>query len=275
MADPAANSLCGRRIVVTRAADQAAALLDALRSAGAEPILMPMIAFAPPADLAAFAESLRSAKDCDWLVLTSQNAVRALSEQAAALSVSLAELFERAEVAAVGNSTADAARGAGLRVQHISTGQTGSALAAELGERLSGKLVYLPRSDRANPQLVVEFEELGARVRAVEAYRTLPPSPGDAVRFRDALLRGVDAVLFFSPSAVHHLKEMLGLHDFCMLGDRALFAAIGPITASALREAGVSRFETAAEPSTAAVVSLLQRHFSKSKATLPVGANRG
>src|SRR5260370_42352953 len=42
--------LAGKRIVVTRAAEQSQSLVEALRNPGAEPGLLPLLAFAPPDD---------------------------------------------------------------------------------------------------------------------------------------------------------------------------------------------------------------------------------
>src|SRR5579862_93440 len=39
--------LAGKRVVVTRALEQSQSLVDALREAGAEPVLLPLVTFAP------------------------------------------------------------------------------------------------------------------------------------------------------------------------------------------------------------------------------------
>ena len=56
-----AQPLRGRRIVVTRSADQARELLAQLQSAGATAISLPTIAFAPPADPAPLRQAIRGA----------------------------------------------------------------------------------------------------------------------------------------------------------------------------------------------------------------------
>src|SRR5579863_2455638 len=52
--EPGHKPLAGKRVVVTRALEQSQSLVDALREAGAEPILLPLVAFTPvdnPAEL--------------------------------------------------------------------------------------------------------------------------------------------------------------------------------------------------------------------------------
>jgi uroporphyrinogen-III synthase len=275
VAEASAKPLHGRRVVVTRAEEQSGPLVAALQAAGAIAIRMPLVAFAPAENLGELDESLRQAHECDWVLLTSQNAVRAIQDRAEALASSLSQLLSDVKVATVGPATAECAKAAGLRIDVVSAGQTGALLVQELGERLRDRTVYLPRSNRANPQLLDALREAGAQVRAVEAYRTDGPAGEEAHRQRELLRGMIDAILFFSPSAVHHLQELLGAHEFQEVSRRALFGAIGPVTAAALQQAGVERIEVAAEASVHAAVAMLDRYFSGATKNLPVGANLG
>src|SRR6516162_9307274 len=45
--------LAGKRVVVTRSAEQSQSLVDALRAVGAHPVVLPVLAFAVPEDAAA------------------------------------------------------------------------------------------------------------------------------------------------------------------------------------------------------------------------------
>ena len=71
-----ARPLFGRRIVVTRAREQAAELADALEQQGAQAIALPAIRILPPADPATLDAACDAAETFDWLVFTSVNAVR-------------------------------------------------------------------------------------------------------------------------------------------------------------------------------------------------------
>src|ERR1700676_1121138 len=95
-------SLAGKRVVVTRAAQQSAPLARALQEAEAIPIAVPLLAFAAPEDGTALDAALRQAQGFDWLLLTSQNALIALQERGAALQISLPGIFAKVRVAAVG-----------------------------------------------------------------------------------------------------------------------------------------------------------------------------
>jgi uroporphyrinogen-III synthase len=49
----------------------------------------------------------------------------------------------------------------------------------------------------------------------------------------------VDAISFFSPSAVENMRGELGSEVFSRLAARAALAAVGPVTAAALKKAGL------------------------------------
>lgn len=268
MAKTATSPLAGKRIVVTRAAEQTDSLCRELQTRLAVPILFPLIGFAPPDDFAPLDSALRDLSQFDWLFVTSQNVLRVLLERSAALALSLREAARGLRVAAVGPSTANAAKDAGLSVTHVAANQSGLALAEELEAELLGCHVFLPRSDRANPDLPEALRRFGVEVTEVIAYRTVRPADPDPVTLAQLSNGEADAVLFFSPSAVPHLKELLGEPQFRALQEKAIFAAIGPVTARSLRDAGVERIVSAAETSASAVVGALEEFFTSANRPL-------
>jgi uroporphyrinogen-III synthase len=271
VAERFANALSGKRVAITRAAEQSQPLLSALREQGAQPILLPMVAFGLPDDLQALDDSLRRLREYHWVFFTSQNAVRALQERSEQLKVSLHDAIGTAQIAAVGPATAEAARAAGLAIAYVAKEHNGVALAQELQAEVRGKRVLLPRSDRANHDLVETLQRLGAHVTEIIAYKTLRPASDDTHNLENILQDVPDAVLFFSPSAVHHLRELLGPQQFHNLAVKSAFAAIGPVTERALREAGVQRLVVASDASATAILESLATFFVNSGRSLPVG----
>ncbi|MGB2679658.1 MAG: uroporphyrinogen-III synthase [Candidatus Acidiferrum sp.] len=271
MAERFANALSGKRVAITRAAEQSQPLLSALREQGAQPILLPMVGFAPPDDLQALDDSLRRLREYHWVFFTSQNAVRALQERSEQFKISLCDAIGTAQIAAVGPATAEAARAAGLAIAYVAKEHNGVALAQELQAEVRGKRVLLPRSDRANHDLVEALQRLGAHVTEIIAYKTLRPASDDTHNLENILQDVPDAILFFSPSAVHHLRELLGPQQFQNLAVKSAFAAIGPVTERALREAGVQRLIVACDTSVTAVLESLATFFVNSGHSLPAG----
>jgi uroporphyrinogen-III synthase len=271
VAERFANALSGKRVAITRAAEQSQPLLAALRERGAQPILLPMVAFGLPDDLQALDDSLRRLREYHWVFFTSQNAVRALQERSEQFKTSLRDAIGTAQIAAVGPATAEAARAAGLAIAYVAKEHNGVALAQELKAEVRGKRVLLPRSDRANHDLVDTLQRLGAYVTEIVAYKTLRPASDDAHNLENILQDVPDAVLFFSPSAVHHLRELLGPQSFQKLAEKSAFAAIGPVTERALREIGVQGLIVASDTSAIAILESLATFFVNSGRSLPVG----
>jgi uroporphyrinogen III methyltransferase / synthase len=270
-----ASSMVGKRIVITRAAEQSDSLADALRQEGALPRLLPLVRFAPPEDFAAMDSSLRNLQQFEWLFLTSQNAVRAIVERCEFLGIRVADSAPGLRIAAVGPVTAQAAEKSGLHVAHVASQHNGVALATELAAEVKGRRILLPRTDRANPDLLEVLKNLGAQVTSVVAYRTLLASGIDAASL-EALTRGdADAILFFSPSAVHLLRELLGDTSFRDLSASMVFVAIGPVTAAALRDAGIHRIIASADTTIAAALESLAKCFSEAAQHAAPGVKRG
>ncbi len=272
MGDAGSKPLAGKRVLVTRAAEQSQSLLEALREAGAHAVMAPLVAFATPEDTSDLDRCLRGGQRFDWIFFTSQNAVRALQERCAALQIPPKQSLAAAKIAAVGPATAAAARGIGLSVEYISKGHTGVALADELAGELRGKRILVPRSDRANPDLLAALERHGANIAAVIAYKTVAAEAGAGELEEAMTKRPADAVLFFSPSAVRNFRESVGTERFRAIGRQAVFVAIGPVSERALKAEGVERVLVAADTTVAASIATLAEFFSKAGQAQPAGA---
>lgn len=228
------RALLAKRIVVTRAAAQAAPLLDKLRAAGAIPVATPAIQILPPDDATPLRDALSRLADFDWLIVTSSNGVRALL----ALRDASADWPASLRVAAVGSGTVRTFSDAHIRVDF----QPSTALADALGRELPltpGDAVLWPRGDLAATDLSSALAARGARVTDVVAYRTVADIGllGIVDALRD---RRVDAITFSSASTVRHVVEGLaaaGVRIDKLPNDtRPLIVCIGPVTAAAARE---------------------------------------
>jgi len=255
------SSLAGKRIVITRAATQSEAIAKELKARGAIPVVVPLVAFAEPEDFAPLDEAIKGIQEFDWMIFTSAQAVRSVTKRCPELQVGPERPHSKPKIACVGPVTAEVVRQAGLNVEYVAETHNGAALAEELGGSLRGTKVLLPRSDRANPDLPAALKRNGAEVIEVIAYRTLLPSSVEETYLRQISDGTADAVLFFSPSAVHHFGEMFGGGRLRALVDTLAVTAVGPITANALRDAGVERMVLARDTTAAAVMEALERHF--------------
>jgi len=267
--------LTGKRVVVTRALEQSKSLVDALRAAGAEPVLLPLVAFAPPENSAELDACLRNSSQFDWVFFTSQNALRAVQQRCAELGLPLEKAFAGVKIAVVGPATAEAVAATGLAVNFISKSHTGAALAEELSVETQKKHVFLPRSDRANPDLIEALNLRGWQVTPVVAYKTVSPISGSPGAAESLLGRNADAILFFSPSAVHHLRDLFGSDRFRELSQRMTFVAIGPVSEDALKAERIDRILVAKDTTVVASIDALFEYFAKAGQHQPAGAKQG
>jgi len=256
--------LSGKRVVVTRAVEQARDLKERLENLGATVLLLPAVSFSKPFDTVELDRAISTLESFDWILFTSTNAVRFFAARRRDLGFVPGEKKEP-QCAAVGPATATAAAAEGLTIDYVAKEFLGSALAREMSAALSGRRVLLPRSERAGRGLPDSLVAAGANVTEVVAYHTgglgaVEPGVLDAVRAGN-----VDVVSFFSPSAVENLRGELGAETMSRLGARAALAAVGPVTATALREAGLPVAILAAEATGESMVTAIVRYFSQAK----------
>jgi uroporphyrinogen III methyltransferase/synthase len=222
--------LFGRRVVVTRTRDQASQLAVALRAAGAEPVEVPVIEVADPADGgAALAAAAGRLDTYDWVVLTSPNGARRLLEAVAGQGGD-ARRFGAARIAAIGPGTAASLAVGGLRADLVPERFVAESL-LEAFPTGPGR-VLLARAAVARDVLPDGLRAAGWEVDVVDAYRTVPASVTEATA---AALVGADVVTFTSSSTVERFVEAFGVDAV-----PPVVACIGPITAATARDRGLA-----------------------------------
>jgi uroporphyrinogen-III synthase len=249
--DPGARPptpLAGWRVLVTRPREQIAALADALRALGAEPVPYPTIELAPPPEWTVLDAALAGPAH-DWIVFTSPSAVRFTTARAEATGARAA--LGRPRVAAVGAETARAATAAGLRVDVIPAAddQRQEGLAAALAALPRGTRVLFPQTIGGREHLRDVLAGQGCSVDVVPVSRTLPLSELPP-------LPPFDAAAFASPSALRAFCARWGAAALA----RAVVAVIGPTTATAARDLGVRVDAMPDAPSMSALAAALAAH---------------
>jgi uroporphyrinogen-III synthase len=202
------------RVVVTRPTAQAEPLVRALRDAGFEPVLCPLLAIESiddgPIDVSRY----------EWVIVTSANGAAELARRASA---------PLPRIAAVGEATAAALTEHGLEASFVPSVASQEGLLAEL-PRPVGRALFVGAADARR---LLETE-LPADFRAV--YRTveLPAESPDG-----------DLVLLASPSAARAWSK---------LAAELPAITIGPQTTAAARAAGIRVVAEAASQDVAGLV---------------------
>ena len=249
--------LFGKRIVVTRATQQAPVLSEKLRELGADVIEMPATQIAR-LDLAPLRAAIDTISDQDWLIFTSQNGVAIFWEQLLGRgkdSRALAGL----KIAAVGPATAGALLEHGITVDVIPQRFVAEGLLEILRARddVAGSKVLYVTAEGARDLLPAGLREIGANLTVIEAYRSIPDGAGVEKLARAIEAGKVDLATFTSGSAVRGYIDAVG--EELALGVPA--ASIGPQTSEALREVGIEVKVEAEESTIDGLVATVLRAF--------------
>jgi uroporphyrinogen III methyltransferase/synthase len=239
--------LFGRRIIVTRAREQASGLVERLHELGAATVELPVIEIGEPADGgAALREAARQVGDYDWVAFTSANAVVRFFAALAEVG-SDTRALGGCRVAAIGPGTADALAAAGLRADLVPERFVAESL-LDAFPAGPGR-VLLPRAAVARDALPAGLAERGWSVDVVEAYRTVVGRPAPEALAGAATAH---AVTFTSSSTVTNYLAVAA-----DLPVPPVVACIGPITAATARAAGLTVDVVAAEHTIEGLVAAL------------------
>lgn len=247
------SELEGRRILVT--GPEGDRLARQLEERGATALRVPMIAIRPVPEGGPLDDAVRRLERYDWIVLTSPRGARAVFDRRRALGLGLPPCPPR--WAAVGPLTAAAITAGGAPVSWISAGGRGAALAAELGRDVEGASILLPRARIAARGLPEALAARGARVDDVPAYETEVGPERSRAPLAQALVRGLDAVVFTSGSTVDGFAKLTGDLAGSLAGVATI--CIGPSTARVLDRHGVRASSVADRRTPDALVRAIER----------------
>jgi uroporphyrinogen III methyltransferase/synthase len=232
-----ARPLFGRRVVVTRAREQASALRTRLEELGAEVIELPTIAIEP------LPFRVPDLTTVTWLVFTSANGVDAFFARGLAAKGLDARALGAVRVAAIGPGTAAELARHGITPDLVPERFVAESLLEAFPPALTGDRVVLARAEQARDVLPEGLERLGYAVDVLPVYRTVSadPDPGHLARVREG---AVDAVTFTSSSTVTNFCDVVG-----DVPEGPVVVSIGPVTSQTARERGLT-VDVEADPHT-------------------------
>ena len=242
-------ALRGRRILVTRAAEDAADWAARLSAMGASPVVLPCLTIEPIDDVATRTALVRALETADWIVVTSPRGVAALQ------TLHGAGLSGRHSIAAVGPATARACQELLGRTPLVADETTsaglGRRLAALLGTGGAGAecRVVLVGAAGGREEAEAALTAQGAIVSRIDVYRSVPVPV--AARKYDLAGDGVEDVLLASPSAVQ------GLINRALVPRTAQMITIGPTTSAAATAAGLRVSAEARRPTLEAMLEAM------------------
>jgi len=231
--------LFGKRIVVTRAREQASELRVRLEALGAEVLELPAIRV-EPIDF-----ELPALGRYAWLVFTSANGVRAFFERGLDAAGLDARALGGLRLAAIGPGTATALEARGLRPNLVPERFVAESLLEAFPDPgVPGERVLLARAEQARDVLPEGLGVRGYLVDVLPVYRTVRTEPDPSV-VAQVRAGEVEVLTFTSSSTVTNFVDAIGERT----GPQPLVVSIGPVTSATARDQGL-RIDAEADPHT-------------------------
>lgn len=251
--------LAGRRILITRAIEQAEEFSVLLENYGARVIPFPTIEIAPPGDWQPVDKTIEKLVSYDWIIFTSVNGVKFFTQRLKEKGKDITVLAEK-KICAIGPRTQGELEGMGFKVSFMPTAYRAEGIIEGLKARgIKGEKILLPRAREARRILPDALCEAGAVVDEVEAYRAV--NPATTRHSLEAILsKEIDVVTFTSSSTVRNFMELVS-DKTAMNGIK--IAVIGPITAETVRSYGFEPHITPGEYTIPALVQAIVEHFTQ------------
>lgn len=229
--------LSGRRILVTRPADQLHELSEPLQELGAEVLLQPAIEIGPPDEWTPVDRALAQLADTrrptfDWLVFSSGNGVRSFLDRLFVQGHDL-RVLGRSRLAAIGPGTAGELERYRLRADLQPAEFRAESLADALAPFASGGRFLLIRASRGRDVLPQRLTAAGGQVEQVVAYSSRDVAHADPEILQRLRAGEIDWVTVTSSAIARSLVTMF--RDDLL---RCRLASISPLTSATLRELG-------------------------------------
>ena len=256
--------LLGKRIVITRAREQASDMVARLTDIGAECIEAPTIQVIPPDDCEPLDTAIDHLSVYDWLIFTSVNGVNAFFDRLFTKGMDVRSLHHL-QTAVIGPATSKRLFDFGIKSDIIPESyRAESVVEAFANMDIKDKKMLLPRAAQARPILPVELSRMGAVVNEVIAYRTKAVYDNADFLLTQLNERKIDIITFTSSSTVKNFHALIPQKDFKRLMKHVVIASIGPITADTARNLGFDVHIVAESFTIPGLCSAILKHYHSS-----------
>lgn len=256
--------LFGKRVLVTRAREQASVFAEAIENYGGEPLEFPTIGIADPEDFGPMDRAINQIEKFHWLIFTSVNGVHAFFNRLKHLGRDIRDL-KGIKLCAIGPKTKEDLENYGLMCDYVPGEFRAEGILELFQEKdIQGKEFLLPRADIARQILPETLIKMGAKVTDVHAYKTVLGS-GNVDLVKEMLAeKKIHVITFTSSSTVRNLVQKLGEVNLSKLLAGITIASIGPITSNTARELGLKVDVEAKEYTIPGLINAIVEHFKQS-----------
>jgi uroporphyrinogen III methyltransferase/synthase len=251
--------LFGKTVLVTRPEHQANDLATKLRNLGANVLCQPAIEITPPGDWSNVDAAIERLGEFEWLVFSSGNGVHFFMQRLLARGFDARRLGS-ARLAAIGPATVEALAEFHLVADVQPDEYRAEALAEAVGPHAKGKRVLLLRASRGREVLSEMLTAAGANVEQVVAYES-----------RDAISANEDVAAALAAERIDYTtvtSSAIARSLVNLFGEslrKTNLAAISPLTADVLAEAGYPAAVVAKIYTSDGVVAAILDHASRNR----------
>jgi len=229
--------LFGKGVVITRPEPQTEQFASLLQLQGARVIHFPTIQIVSPENHRDLDRAINRLSSYQWIIFTSANGVTFFMKRLREIGKDVRDL-KGLQICAIGPATAAKIETLGIHVDLVPDSFISEGIVrAFQNTYIKGSRILLPRAETARNIIPDGLVKLGAKVDVVTAYRTV--NSGKKRSELEGLIHEgeVDVITFTSPSTVTNFMEIMG-KEF-IPPSQVRVACIGPVTAAAVRNAGM------------------------------------
>lgn len=225
------QSLSGKKVLITRPADQSEGFSRLLESKGAKVYKLPMIELVASKNEEEKKTALNLLEHTDWVVFTSTNAVKFFFQSADQYGTDFSFL-PNIRIATVGEKTKKTLEELGYRTNFVPNNFSADMLVKQIPD-VEDKKILIPRSAKASDYYVKDFEKRGADVKTVVFYENEKVSyfRND---FMGTLRKKMDYITFTSGSTVRAFHEYCQKFAYTIESEKVI--VIGPSTEKVAKE---------------------------------------
>lgn len=233
--------LQGKRILVTRAKEQAESFSKKIAEYGGIAIEIPLIKIQAPSNTDVIEKTLQKIHTYNWLIFTSVNGVHYFFDFIETYGITFSET-NRPKIAVVGKKTLQALEQKGFSAELVPDDFVAEDLLEKLKKRVNNnEAILLARGNLGRSLLPEKLGEIGIQVDDLILYENVLNLEKQAELIHLLESRSVDIITFTSSSTVTNFVELLkGTAGWREWLHHIQIACIGPITEKTAIEAGIT-----------------------------------
>ena len=243
-----------KKVLINRSSEQSKEYKELLEREGFQPISCPMIETVLTQNLSPIHNILDRLEEIDWVVFTSENAVRYFFQVAEDYGVKF-YFYPNLKIATVGEKTKLSLEQLGYRTNFVPIQYTAEVLAENMDD-VRGKNILIPRSALASNEYLEVFQKRAANPIPIELYNTQTVLYSKE-ELEQTIPEQVDYLTFTSPSTIKAFDA--NRKNMSIKLEKTQVVCIGPSTAKAAQQLGYTPAAVAQPHTIEGVVAAIKK----------------